>query len=289
MSWVSIDHDRCNNCELCALRCPLVFRMRDERMQARADADNCNLCGHCISLCPTDAIVHTELDMGNFARVDESVDFDPDRFMHFIRRRRSVRHFKNRRVPREALLRLIEVCRYCPTGGNRQPVHLKVIEDPDRIESLSHHTVDFFLALIARTEAEIAALRDGGRPVPEELQTLCDSLARYKLVGAAREVGRDVILHQAPAVMVFHGPRNASTAKDDCVIAAQSVVMAAMTLGLGTCYIGLFTAAASAHPPLQELLALAPGHKVYSTLVLGYPRLRFLRTVDRKPIRVSWE
>jgi nitroreductase len=227
--------------------------------------------------------------MDNFAPVDPGVNFDPDRFLHFIRRRRSVRHFKNKPVPRQDLLRLVEVCRYSPTGGNRQPVHLKIVEDPERIKLLSHHTVDYFMALIAQTEAQMAALRAEGRPVPDELQALYATISRYKLMGLAREAGMDVVLHQAPAVMIFHGPRDAATPKDDCVIAAQSVVLAAMTLGLGTCYIGLFTIAASAHPPLQELLALPTGHKVYSTLVLGYPRLKFLRTVDRKPIPVGWE
>jgi len=258
-------------------------------MQARAGLDNCNLCGHCISLCPTDAIVHSELDMGNFAPVDESVSFDPDRFMHFIRRRRSVRHFKKKPVPRQSLEHLLEVCRYCPTGGNRQPVAVKIIEDAERIKRLSDHTVDYFMAMIAQVEAQIAALQSEGKPVPEDLQALHATFARYKPMGLAREVGMDVIFYQAPAVMIFHGLRTVGTPKDDCVIAAQSVVLAAMTLGLGSCYIGLFTIASTAHPPLQVELALPPGHKAYSTLILGYPKLKFLRTVDRKSIEVSWE
>ena len=40
---------------------------------------------------------------------------------------------------------------------------------------------------------------------------------------------------------------------------------------------------------LQQLLALPEGHKVYCTLTLGYPRLKFLRAVDRKPIPVRWQ
>ncbi len=34
---------------------------------------------------------------------------------------------------------------------------------------------------------------------------------------------------------------------------------------------------------------LPPHHKVYSVLILGYPQLKFLRAVDRKPIEVTWE
>jgi nitroreductase len=81
----------------------------------------------------------------------------------------------------------------------------------------------------------------------------------------------------------------ATTPKDDCVIAAQTLSMTAMTMGLESCYIGLFTNASGAHSPIGEELALPGGHEVYSTLILGYPKIRFLKTVDRKPIRVTWE
>ena len=42
------------------------------------------------------------------------------------------------------------------------------------------------------------------------------------------------------------------------------------------------------YAPIVEELGLPPGHKVYSILVLGYPKLTFLRAVDRKPMKVRW-
>jgi nitroreductase len=105
-----------------------------------------------------------------------------------------------------------------------------------------------------------------------------------------RAVGMDVVFRKAPCVMIFHAsPRKATTPKDDCVIAAQTVSMLATTMKLETCYIGLFTAAANAHPPIMQELRLPDDHKVYSVLILGYPKLKYLRVVDRKPIRVTWE
>jgi len=62
-----------------------------------------------------------------------------------------------------------------------------------------------------------------------------------------------------------------------------------MTMGLESCYIGLFTNASSAHPPILEELKLPSGHAVYTTLIMGYPKIKFFKTVDRKPIKVTWE
>jgi hypothetical protein len=63
----------------------------------------------------------------------------------------------------------------------------------------------------------------------------------------------------------------------------------ARTMGLEFTYIGIFEAAANESPPVTEELNLPKGHGVYSVIVLGYPKLKFLRTVDRKPTAVRWE
>jgi hypothetical protein len=34
---------------------------------------------------------------------------------------------------------------------------------------------------------------------------------------------------------------------------------------------------------------LAPVHKVFSVLIMGYPKPEYLRTVDRKPMEARWE
>jgi nitroreductase len=169
-------------------------------------------------------------------------------------------------------------------------VEIKVIQAPDRVALFSDLTVDYFMSMIEQVEGQVEKLEAEGKEVPEELGTWYETALRYKPMGEARKLGMDVVFRKAPCVMVFHSsPQNATTPKDDCVIAAQTVSMLARTMKLETCYIGLFNAAANAHPLVTEELGLPPGHKVYSVLILGYPKLRYLRAVDRKPIEVTWE
>jgi hypothetical protein len=47
--------------------------------------------------------------------------------------------------------------------------------------------------------------------------------------------------------------------------------------------------AANGYPALAQALDLPSGHQVYSIIILGYPKLKFLRAVDRKPMDVRWE
>jgi nitroreductase len=263
--------------------------VQDDKVTVHANEENCNLCGHCVALCPTEAIVHHKMDADNFTPVDRDLNFDTDQFIHFVRKRRSHRHFKDREVRREDLETLADVCRYAPTGSNRQAVELKIIQDPEKIARLSHHTLDYFIDLMGQIDARVARLEADGKEVSKSLRDLHANLSRYKGMEVTRDIGLDVIFYSAPVVIVFHSSDAATTPKDDCVIAAQTLSMTAMTMGLESCYIGLFTNASGAHPPIREELKLPAGHEVYSTLILGYPKIRFFKTVDRKPIKVTWE
>ena len=84
-------------------------------------------------------------------------------------------------------------------------------------------------------------------------------------------------------------PSKSITPKDNCVIASTTMGLLARTFGLETTYIALFEAAAKGYKPLRDELRLPEGHEVLSVIILGYPRVRYLRTVDRKPIKTRWE
>jgi nitroreductase len=183
---------------------------------------------------------------------------------------------------------LVDICRYAPTGSNRQTVGVTILQDRQRIQRLSDHTVDFFENHIDAFEKEAREDRAAGREIPQTTRSALILLDTLKRVGTARKFGMEVIFHRAPAVMLFHSPAETSTPKDDCVIASTIVTLAARTLSLETCYIGLFEFVANRYRPIIEELALPAGEKVYSILILGYPKLTFLRAVDRKPMKVRW-
>ncbi len=288
-NWVSIKEDTCINCGICLSRCPRCFSTEDDSIIAHADENCCNLCGHCVALCPTDAVVHHKMDMENFNPVDDGVSFETDAFIQFIRERRSHRLFQDEKIPKEELQKLIDICRYTPTGSNVQTVEIIVVLDPERRQKLSDLAVDFFDDIGARAAKKLERLKAEGKEIPEELQNLENTLQYRERLLMAREIGYDPIFHRAPAVIIFHSPVQTSTPKDNCVIASTTMGLAARTMGLETTYIGLFEAASKTYQPLIDELGLPPGHEVFSVLIIGYPLLKFLKTVDRKPIKTRWE
>ena len=288
MSWVNIDKDKCNGCGICALRCARCFSNKDGEIEANADELCCNLCGHCVSLCPEGAITHQRMNMDNFIPIGEKINFTADDFINFVRQRRSHRSFKEKDVPREELEKLADMCRYAPTGSNFQTVEIMIVTNQEKVKKLSDLTIDFFMDQINQVEKEVNRLASEGKEIPKELNAMHEFAGRYSLLAKARDMGLDPILYKAPAVMIFHSPTTSTTPKDDCVIAAQTVVLAAMTMGIETCYIGLLNFSANSYQPVIKELNLPVGNKVFSVLVLGYPRMKYYTTVDRKPIKVQW-
>ncbi len=286
MNWVSIDKTKCDRCGLCILRCPRVYSILDGEIIAQADINNCIACGHCLSLCRTGAISHSELDRGNFPVADEAANFETGTFIRFLRNRRSHRHFKNKTVPREQLETLIDACRYAPTGGNAQAVEIVVVENRDMMKRLSDHTIDFFISAGEKARQFIARLAAEGKDAPESASRTLQYGERFKL---AREAGGpDPIFHEAPIVMIFHAPQDRGASKDDCVIASTTLSLLARTMGIESTYIGLLVTAARENRHIRSDLALPPGNEIFSVLIMGYPRLRYLYNIDRKPIRTRW-
>lgn len=287
MNWVTIDQDKCTACGICATRCPRCFTFTDKTVSVQADENCCIICGHCVSLCPTQAIAHSLMDMANFEAVDAPVHFEADDFMRFIRQRRSHRQFKDKAVPKPVIEQLIEAARYAPTGSNVQGVEIIVIQDDKRKKQLSDLTIEQFDDMGLQAAEQLKSM-------PAEPKTparlLLEKLARYRTnMRQAQSVGYDPIFHHAPVAMIFHCPLETSTPKDNCVIAATTVNLFARTLGLECTYIGLLEMAARTYPPLAEAIGLPQGHEVLSVLIVGYPKLKYLRYVDRRPLSVRWE
>jgi len=289
MNWISIDRDKCTACGICAVRCPRCFTKEGGEILAEASEDKCILCGHCVSLCPAGAITHSEFDPGDFSALGRKVNFETAKFIRFLQGRRSHRHFLQKKVARENLEILMEACRWAPTGSNVQNVEVIIYTDREKIDRLSDLTIEYFLWVHGRVQKKLTRMEAEGSKDTQDYQMTQRILSLGEGMKNEKASGRDPIFYRAPVLMLFHSIAPTSAPKDNCVLAAHTVALTARTMGLESCYIGIWEAAAEYYPPLKEALNLPPEHKLYDTLILGYPKLKFLKTVPRKPIQVRWE
>jgi len=101
----------------------------------------------------------------------------------------------------------------------------------------------------------------------------------------ARRQGRDVFTYDAPAAMLFHiGPMGDPA---DCAIVATYAMLAAESLGLGSCMLGT-SVALTRDKRLKAKYGIPAENKVGVTLVLGYPAVEFRHGIRRRLASVEY-
>jgi nitroreductase len=73
-------------------------------------------------------------------------------------------------------------------------------------------------------------------------------------------------ISSAPVVIVICARKTSRFARDDCLLAAQNMMLQAADLGLGTCYIGGFSG-----ERVRQLLQIPSGYTVPTIITVGHP------------------
>ncbi len=85
---------------------------------------------------------------------------------------------------------------------------------------------------------------------------------------------------------IILGNKKSVTADWDCAMAAQNMMLAAHSRGIGSCWIGLVMPALMDEKILKELGA-PPGYKAVAPLIFGYPRGETVMPKRTEP-EVKW-
>jgi nitroreductase len=181
-----------------------------------------------------------------------------------IRKRRSLRAYEPKPVPRDVITTVIEAANEAPSAMNSQPWRFVVVEDREIKEKL--------LA---------AALPN----VKRILETVKDAdTERYELIKKRYGELKDPVYYSAPAIVFVIG--SGRYADHSCPLACENMMLAAHSLGLGSCWVG-FGAMVTDDTEVRNILELQGEEKIFGPILLGYPRGYPDRPPKREP-RVKW-
>ncbi len=288
ISKIEINQGTCEKEGLCVRVCAEgVFEQADQdSFPIAAHPESCSFCGHCLAVCPRDAITHHEMELANFHPFTAEMAIEPDNLMNFLRMRRSVRNYLQKRpVRREVIEKLIETARYAPTGSNAQSLNHIVIRNRELIDKLSMLIIELFRSKVTLGQ-DVDTLSTLDQDAIKHLQLY---LPFYKRVLMDYENGKDPIFYQAPALIITHADLRITTCPlEDATLASFQMMLMAQSLGLGTCYIGNFYEIANESQLIRKLLAIPAENEILMAFTLGYPAIRFRKVVDRSKLEVQW-
>jgi nitroreductase/NAD-dependent dihydropyrimidine dehydrogenase PreA subunit len=259
----------CVKCGICAEVCPIGIIGLDEDGPKLLAPDACIRCGHCVAVCPHEALDNSKVPLASQVPLADFPVLDADTAARFLRSRRSVRRYKADAVSKETLLKLLDIARFAPTGGNTQGLSYLVVTDRALMGKLSE-------AVISWLESQIRDKVAWVKPYA-------------RIPAIYRKTGRDVVLRDAPHLIVALAPKSFPIAEKNTRYSLAYAELFAPSLGLGTCWAGFFEMAAFAgHPEIYELLAVPADMAITGAIMAGYPVYRYYRLVDRNPLVVDW-
>lgn len=171
-----------------------------------------------------------------------------------IKNRRSTRAYEQKTIPREIINQIIEAGNQAPfTSITRsQPWRFVVVENQKFKQELLQTAMPFWKQMIEpmkQTEPEI-----------------------YKMATSlydAMDEPKDVIYYNAPAIVFVIGPADNPFSS---VFACQNMMIAAQSLGLGSCYVG-FGGMVKGNPEVVQALELEDDEAIFGPILLGYPKV----------------
>ncbi len=261
MPILGINLEKCSNCQACIRDCPTSnFSMDETQDLVIFASSNCIYCGHCISVCPESAIRYKDMN-------DEVLEFegtqDSSAFISYeamnklFRAKRSIRQYKNEKVPEESIRKVINSMRYAPTGGNMRNIKCLILSSREKINQL--------------TDSIIGVLESS------------DTRTVFK---SYREIGYDPIFYNAPQVLIIYSKNPYDTRNS--TIAMTYGMLSAETLGLGSCWIGYAHGILSEYPQIRTKFTGIETY-VLGVMTIGYPAVKYYRAPPRPPLHVREE
>ena len=272
MSFFEVDQEKCKQDGICAQVCPfelIDFKKGEYPSPAENAEDMCLLCGHCVAVCPTGSFSHINMPTDKCPQVKKKLKLSVEECEHFLRSRRSIRVYKDKPVAREDISRLVHIARYAPSGHNSQGAKWLVLDNKDELHELAGLVIEWMHGLIKKMPDFALAMH------------MDKAVERW-------DKGNDVILRNAPAVIVAYAEKKAAVSASTCTLALSYLELASISMGLGCCWAGYFNAAASMYRPMIKKLAVGEDYQCFGSMMIGRPKFRYHRLPLRNAPHITW-
>ena len=269
-----VDKEKCIACKQCIKDCPTSTISLKEN-KAEINNDNCIKCGHCIAICPVEAVSTDDYNMDEVISYNkENFTVEADNLLNFIKYRRSVRRFKDKEVEKEKILKIIEAGRFTQTSTNSQDVSYTVVtEKLDELKELAYES------LKQKGEAILANLTPETAHLERYAKMWLYSYEMYK----KDPKKNDKLFFNAPLAIFVTTPNPINGG-----LASSNMELMTDALGLGTFFSGFLLIAAKDNKEILDLLNIKDSKELISCLVIGYPDVKYQRTVPRKDAVINW-
>jgi len=291
---ISIDREKCNGCGLCVDVCKdYNFEILDGKAKLTGKGIfECIACAHCMLICPKDAIKVS----GRFLSPEDVITM-PERasmasyesLMALWQRRRSIREYKDMTVPKELLDKIINAARTAPMGIPPSDVNVLVLDSKEKSFQFAKdyckylESIRWMVSPAGLVFMRIFYGKENGDLFRDFIKPLIE-----KYISSMND-GENIVSYDAPVALYFYS--SPFTDPADPIIPATYAMIAAESLGLGTCMLGgihPFIQSGGAARKFREKWGIRHKSKEGLFLIMGYPRVKYKAAIKRSFANVDY-
>lgn len=266
MSLINVDQSKCIKCGICTSVCPSAVLSLDKTGPKVTAANNCIACGQCVAVCPCEALDNIKSPIAEQTDIESFPVINSKTAEHFLRSRRSIRCYKDISVPREKLLELTKIAHYAPTASNSQGISYIIVENKSVLENASKITFEWMESQLNNSPH----------------WSFSRHVKNYKATGI------DTVLRNAPHLILATAPNNFKNGRENTISQLTYVELYATTIGLGSCWAGLFEMCAfSNYSPLLSLFSIPGDRVITGAIMVGYPKYKYNKLVNRNTLNIA--
>jgi len=211
--------------------------------------------------------------------------FNTSLLVQLMASRRSCRIFSDQPVERALLEDLMKIGITAPSGTNSQSWTFTILPQRKAVQEFAELLASFFDKLNATAEKTLLRifLKLIGKG---ELNAYYRGY--YRKVKEALEEWRgsskDRLFHGSTAAILIGSKPESSCPAEDALLATQNILLAAHSMGLGTCLIGYAVAAMRRDRSIQRSLGIPAEEEIHAVIALGYTDEIYQRIAGRKKV-----
>jgi len=261
MNLITVNQDKCIKCGLCINECPERVLELSENGPIEICGEECISCGHCVAICPREVIDNIKTPLSNQISSKKFPKLSPEEAENFLRSRRSIRSYKEAPVPREKLINLVNIAHFAPSGHNLQGISYAIIDDRQILNKAVKIVIEEF-----------------------EKDNVSSNFTK-----PYREKGIDTILRGASSLILATADSSFPRGRENSIFSLTYLELYAPTLGLGSCWAGMFERVAMKYnSPLLKLFNIPKNKKITGAVMVGYPKYTYSRLVDKDPLEFTF-
>jgi len=290
---ITVDAAKCTGCGKCVAVCgDLSLELADGICRPSGHGIfECIGCGQCMAVCPEDAIeVHGRfISPGDlFPLRAKEISASYEALMGLLYRRRSIRKYKNLAVEPSLIDKVLEAAKTAPMGLPPSDVSVIVFDSKEKVRAFAEDFCRYLEKIKWLSSRWFLALMKPfwGKETDELFRNFMRPLIDKYLSEMKR--GENVVNYDAPVALYFYGSPYSDPG--DPLIAATYAMIAAESLGLGTCMLGAvhpFIQNGRAAKKFREKQGIRCKSREGIFLIMGYPKAEFLKGIRRTFVSVN--